>query len=159
MSEAQSWRVGFGHPLRQAYARHRWMAERRGIGFELTFFEWLTIWRDSGHINERGQGRGRYCMARLRDQGVYVLGNVKIILNEDNSREAPRPVFTDELRRKLSEAQRGHPVSAETRKKLSEHFRGRPTGRKTVHSADARRKMSEAVRRAWERGAYDHVQA
>lgn len=41
----------------------------------------------SGKWDERGDTRGKYCMARFNDAGPYSTDNVKIILFEDNTRE------------------------------------------------------------------------
>ncbi|MGZ8892907.1 MAG: hypothetical protein ACXW1R_08270 [Halobacteriota archaeon] len=60
----------------------------RGIPFLLTFDKWWNIWQQSGHYSERGCGSGKYCMARFGDQGAYEVGNVKIITNGENVREA-----------------------------------------------------------------------
>lgn len=60
----------------------------RGIGFELTYEQWLQIWLDSGHLHERGRRRGQYVMARNGDIGPYALGNVHITTQEGNNREA-----------------------------------------------------------------------
>ena len=63
-------------------------AAQRGIEWCLTFEEWLDVWQRSGHSHERGRGRGRYVMARRGDIGPYSVGNVEIILYEQNSRDA-----------------------------------------------------------------------
>jgi hypothetical protein len=81
-------------PDERAYFAHKHGAKQRGIGFHLTFYEWLTIWECSRHLNERG-GRSAdaadsYVMARFNDAGDYKLGNVKIITLSENSKEAAR---------------------------------------------------------------------
>lgn len=58
------------------YQMHRNNAKVRGIGFELTFKEWLDWWHDTGHYHERGSKRGQYVMGRIGDRGVYKLGNI-----------------------------------------------------------------------------------
>lgn len=50
----------------------------RGIKWEMTFAEWLRLWKDSGHWEQRGRGKG-YCMARIGDSGSYSVENVEII--------------------------------------------------------------------------------
>jgi peroxiredoxin len=62
-------------------------ARNRGIPFLLTFDEWLRVWKTSGHWNERGQGKGKFVMARSGDKGSYVIGNIKIITHGENTRE------------------------------------------------------------------------
>jgi hypothetical protein len=71
-------------PLR-AYARQRISAlKQRGIGWELTLWQWWTIWQDSGHWHERSGGRG-YMMCRNGDTGPYAVGNVFIGRGDENS--------------------------------------------------------------------------
>ena len=69
----------------QKYHEHKNRTERRGIPFELTFKQWLKVWQDSGHMNERGSGQGHYVMARLFGRGSFKIGNVRIIHVEDNN--------------------------------------------------------------------------
>lgn len=52
----------------------------------LTFEEWLDIWTKSGHLHERGNKRGQWCMARNNDLGHYEIGNVSIIPTTENCR-------------------------------------------------------------------------
>jgi hypothetical protein len=70
-------------PLR-AYQRQRGAAEHpRNIEWRLTLPEWWAVWRDSGHWDERGDGRG-YVMCRKGDIGPYAIGNVFIARAEVN---------------------------------------------------------------------------
>ena len=126
----------WGHPRKAEYYQHRVNARVRGVAFELTFDEWLAIWEASGHLHERGRGRGKYCMARDGDKGPYAVGNVKIVLYEENDRER-KPYW---LGKKFSE---------ETRRKISEACRGSNTAPK---SAEHRRKIAEGVSRYWRSG-------
>lgn len=64
-------------PLR-AYHQQKHNAKQRGIGWELTLWQWWKIWDDSGHWERRGRGQG-YVMARYGDSGPYAVGNVEII--------------------------------------------------------------------------------
>lgn len=68
---------------RYRYRTHRWTAHHRGIPFELTYKQWLSVWKNSGHFNDRG-----YVMARFGDEGGYSLDNVKIITRGENVSEA-----------------------------------------------------------------------
>ena len=70
------------------FENHKRKARARGIPFLLTFEEWWKIWAESGHWRDGGCERGQYCMARYGDLGAYEVGNVRIILNEENQREA-----------------------------------------------------------------------
>jgi hypothetical protein len=60
-------------------------ARHRNIEFKLSYDEWLEIWGDK--IDYRGKGKGKYCMARKGDQGAYEIGNVEIMLFEQNNFE------------------------------------------------------------------------
>lgn len=60
------------------YVRQRTNAKARGIDWELTFPEWIGIWKESGKFELRGRGKG-YCMARVGDTGGYSVDNVEII--------------------------------------------------------------------------------
>jgi hypothetical protein len=50
--------------------------------------QWWSLWKESGKWKSRGVYKGQYCMSRLGDVGPYAPGNVAIIPNADNSREA-----------------------------------------------------------------------
>ncbi|WP_407186703.1 hypothetical protein [Bradyrhizobium centrosematis] len=89
--------------LRTDFIEHRVNAKDRGIGFELTFSQWLEIWIASGKVRKRGCRRGQYVMARYGDRGPYAAGNVKIILASEN----------------IAEALKGRPRSPETRALIS----------------------------------------
>lgn len=49
------------------FKQQRWRALARGIEWELTFDEWLSIWTASGHFAERGKRAGQYVMGRKGD--------------------------------------------------------------------------------------------
>jgi hypothetical protein len=81
--------------LRDAYnvqkkTQARRKPDRNGhrIQVTMTFEEWLQVWIDSGKLHLRGNGRGKFCMARNDDLGDYAVGNIQIKRCEDNSREA-----------------------------------------------------------------------
>lgn len=92
-SHAEALRLNNGEPLRKPatpasrYHYQRQAAFKRGIGWEITFPEWLAIWVESGKWAERGIGIGRYCMSRHGDMGPYKVGNVSIKTIVENSRE------------------------------------------------------------------------
>jgi hypothetical protein len=110
---------------RSKYSVQKACAKRRGIAFELTFEEWLKIWENSGHFEERGAAAHKYQMARHNDLGPYAIDNVKIITTSKNSAEVKGkkgrklPPRSEEHKRKISEALTGKRASAETRRKLS----------------------------------------
>src|SRR5215831_15469175 len=72
---------------RRTYDLHKGSAKQRGIPFDLTYEEWLSIWTASGRMAERGSGLNQYCMARFNDEGGYSIDNVRIITNAENSAE------------------------------------------------------------------------
>lgn len=74
-----------GWPTR-AYARQRINAANRSIGWDLTLWQWWTIWQESGHWAERGRGRG-YHMCRKLDQGPYSIDNVYIATGVQNMQD------------------------------------------------------------------------
>lgn len=60
-----------------AFRCQRNRAKKRGIGWELTFWQWWMIWQQSGRWAQRGRGQG-YAMCRVGDIGPYAAGNVYI---------------------------------------------------------------------------------
>ena len=78
--------IDFTH-AKGKFNAQRAQAKKRGIAFELSFTEWLSLWENSGKYQVRGQGRGKYVMARNGDTGPYAIGNVRIITNTENVKE------------------------------------------------------------------------
>jgi len=76
--------------LRTAYHRQKESAKKRGIGFDLSYDQWEKIWIDSGKIEQRGRGVGKFCMMRLNDVGPYAAENVSIGKFQKNSSEVQR---------------------------------------------------------------------
>lgn len=72
---------------RQAFMQQRRNARQRGIEWLLSFDDWWSIWRESGHWESRGIARGQYVMARRGDAGPYSSGNVSIELATKNCRD------------------------------------------------------------------------
>jgi hypothetical protein len=70
---------------KRAYVAHRNAARQRGIGFDLTFDEWRSIWGDK--FSQRGRSVGQYQMCRTGDTGPYAVGNVRIDTMQANRRE------------------------------------------------------------------------
>ena len=71
----------------QRFNQHRRAAKQRGVAFELSFDDWMRIWRDSGKWGQRGCGSGKYVMSRRGDVGAYAVGNVFIQSFEANVTE------------------------------------------------------------------------
>lgn len=90
---------------KKKFWRHIGNARMVGTEFLLTFEEWINIWLDSGHLEERGHCRGQYVMARFGDKGPYAVGNVKIITAEENCSEK---VWTEEARAGVGKAALGN---------------------------------------------------
>lgn len=67
-----------------AYLQQRRSAQHRGVAWTITFPQWMAVWRESGHLDERGRGRDLYCMARRGDKGAYAVGNVYITTVANN---------------------------------------------------------------------------
>ena len=107
---------------KEAYKKQRIHAIDRGIEFLLTFDEWLAIWISSGHWEERGRGKDKYCMSRIGDLGAYEIGNVFIQPFEQNVRDAHRgKAISEETRQKMIKAQN----KLETKTKISAKLTGR----------------------------------
>lgn len=70
-----------------AFRNQRNNSANRGIAWDLTLWQWWTIWEQSGHWAERGRGQG-YVMCRTGDVGPYSVGNVFIAKAAENSSEA-----------------------------------------------------------------------
>lgn len=133
------------------YLSKKRLAKHRRVPFLLTFEEWFSVWKRSGHLEEMGNRRGQYVMSRREDKGAYEIGNVRIVLAGDNVREALRlnhPTKDPVVRAKIRESRLGEknwnfgrPRSLRTRIKISRAL----TGKK--HSAASRAKMSESAKR------------
>ena len=85
--------------LRRSFRTQRNHSTARGIVWGFTFEQWLDVWYESGHLHQRGRGRGCYVMARHGDVGPYMPSNVSIILYEQNAADsrANHPRTTAEL--------------------------------------------------------------
>ena len=57
------------------------------ILWNLTFEQWIDIWINSGHWDQRGCKLGDYCMTRKNDVGHYEVGNVEIKSISENVKE------------------------------------------------------------------------
>lgn len=71
---------------RDAYAANKASAEKRGIEFDLTFEEWWAIWQP--RFAERGLRADDLQLCRVRDEGGYTVGNVRIDTQRANAAEA-----------------------------------------------------------------------
>lgn len=73
----------------RAFSMQRKNADARGIAWELTLWQWWSIWQDSGHWDQRGRGNG-YMMCRKGDVGPYSIDNVFIERGNVNSSEGSK---------------------------------------------------------------------
>lgn len=74
----------------RAFAQQRRNANERGIEWQLTLWEWWTIWQKSGKWTRRGRARGNFVMCRNNDVGPYRADNVFIALACENISTAVR---------------------------------------------------------------------
>ena len=70
------------------FRAQRGKAKQRGIGWELTFEQWIGLWNESGKFALRGRRTGQFVMARNGDSGPYAVWNVKIKKCNTNLSEA-----------------------------------------------------------------------
>ena len=56
------------------YNRQKNSAKQRGIGWKLTFHEWVQWWGSDWH--RRGRGHDKLQMQRFHDRGAYEIGNI-----------------------------------------------------------------------------------
>lgn len=78
--------VSYYRTPRGAFSLQKRNAATRGIPWELTFWQWWSIWQASGKWDKRGRGQG-YVMCRSGDEGPYSASNVFIALAAENSSE------------------------------------------------------------------------
>jgi hypothetical protein len=80
----------------------KYNAAKRGVGFDLSFGEWMWYWLESGKLDQRGAKSGQYQMARRGpDIGPYKRGNVDIKVREANLAEADYSKAWPEERRDM----------------------------------------------------------
>jgi hypothetical protein len=81
--------AGFYQAPLQAFVSQRNNAKSRSIPWELTFWQWWTIWQESGKWAERGRAKDAFVMSRFRDSGAYAVGNIYIGTLAENSSIQP----------------------------------------------------------------------
>ncbi len=69
-----------------SFSQQRKNAQQRGIGWELTLWQWWMCWQQSGHWAGRGRGRAHQ-MCRLNDVGPYSVDNVYIASGTENMQD------------------------------------------------------------------------
>lgn len=70
------------------YTHNKQNARTRLIPWNMTLAEYKSLWDASGKWEQRGRGKGKYCIARKGDVGAYELGNVEIMTNAKNGADA-----------------------------------------------------------------------
>lgn len=73
----------------RAYGMQKRNAITRGIGWNLTLWQWWTIWQQSGKWAERGRRGDAFVMCRKSDLGPYSPDNVYIATLRHNSSVQP----------------------------------------------------------------------
>lgn len=92
------------------YKAQKSNAKTRGVSFLLTFEQWLSIWTESGKLDQRGRGADKFCMCRNGDVGSYEVDNVFIGTGRENVRAGNLgKLDSDETRQKKSQSMRGIP--------------------------------------------------
>ena len=129
---------------KQQYHNHKARAKRKQIPFELTFDEWLHIWIESGHYNNKGTKRGQYVMSRYGDLGGYTIGNVHIQTVGENTKEAFTTNNSDFIKPRMGQDNHfyGKKHTEQTINKIKEK---RAT---QVWTIDVNKKRSEAMKKA-----------
>ena len=75
------------NPIRRAFKAQVDSSKQRGIEFLFTYPRWVAWWEAQlgpDWFNKRGKGKGKYCMARIGDEGPYVEWNVVCMTFEGN---------------------------------------------------------------------------
>jgi hypothetical protein len=129
-------RKGDMHKAFIRWREQRYNSEHRGIAFELSLADWLSIWIGSGHYRQRGRCRGDFVMSRPGDKGSYSVRNVAIVPVEANIVEGA-----------------GHPCAPSTRAKIAKRLKGNKNGVGHRHNAASRKKMSKAARARAQEGS------
>lgn len=76
--------------LREKYSRKKSNAKRKGIGFSLSFDEYVDLVRSAGLVASDIGRVGGYDLARYGDEGPYAVGNCRFITHGENVRERKR---------------------------------------------------------------------
>lgn len=67
------------HNLFALYEQNKRNAEKRGIGYALTFRQWLDAWGERILDAHRGTGDERLRLERIDKSGAYEAGNVILV--------------------------------------------------------------------------------
>jgi hypothetical protein len=101
--------------LKQDFNKQRHsVTQQRELAWELTFEQWLAVWVDSGHLELRGHGRGKYVLTRKKNAGAFKKSNVVVMLHEDRASQK-----SASERKAISDSQKNN-----QKKRLQEGFYG-----------------------------------
>jgi len=107
------------------YLRHKGQVtfhhNRKGVTpFDMSFEDWLEMWMQSGHWENRGRLGQQYCMAKIDYSKPLTKDNAHIITNSERTGLLNRGKFVSEHTRELMrEKKLGVPKSDEHRKNMS----------------------------------------
>jgi len=65
--------------LVKIYSEARYRYQKNGVGWALTFPQWLKIWKKSGHIRRMGGLTGQYLLKMIDAKKGFKPGNVHIV--------------------------------------------------------------------------------
>lgn len=109
-----------------AYRAQRGNARSMGRVWNISLWEWWTVWAESGKWGKRGRGKGKYCLAVIGTTGAFEVGNVHITTNNENA----------------SDSFLVHPAKKRNASRVG--ARGHSNGRKTKHGKTTEERRSEA---------------
>lgn len=94
------------------FRQQRSSAKARGVEWLMTFEDWWGVWETSGRWQQRGIRDGEYVMGRHGDTGPYAVGNVSIILSNENhsiqrGRSSGLPIGVTQVRDRYVACRRG----------------------------------------------------
>lgn len=130
-----------------AFAIQAKKAVQRGVGFELSFSQWWSIWAPYYHL--RGLGKNGLVMGRNNDVGPYAVGNVYLTTRLGNTIDYHK---TD-LAKKHREEQR----LRREEKKSSQWRRGKSGKSIAHHEAEADRLTSSPLDHLSIKGSLDYA--
>lgn len=140
---AQDWYV--------RYKRHLFTADKRGVGSELSFDQYMSKAREAGlsDFSEIGRCKGQYQLGRVGDVGVYVDGNCRFITTEQNRRECFENGRATEGNQRRAALMTGLTKDTSERlRKSSESLRGRTKETDAGHAIRAAKIAKQFVLRS-----------
>jgi len=72
---------------KKVYDDHKRHALDRGIGWQISYEDWLELWLNSNKWTQRGKTKGKYQMCRYGDTGAYNIKNCYIGSVEQNQED------------------------------------------------------------------------